>query len=132
MDYNDELNQRCYEIVSQKTLIFSELTRFLTGIEGIKFKPFIFDLYDDVKVKVSPTKIAVGEYGKNCFKNKNSLYFEVLSYGVRYNQIFEDLKEDRVNKLKNKFDLLNNRMNFLMSQILINMVANNNDSEKKS
>lgn len=132
MDYNDELNHRCYEIVSQKTLIFSELSRFLTGIEGIKFKPFIFDLYDDVKVKVSPTKIAVGEYGKNCFKNKNSLYFEVLSYGVRYNQIFEDLKEDRVNKLKNKFDLLNNRMNFLMSQILINMVANNNDSEKKS
>lgn len=132
MDYNDELNHSCYEIVSQKTLIFSELSRFLTGIEGIKFKPFIFDLYDDVKVKVSPTKIAVGEYGKNCFKNKNSLYFEVLSYGVRYNQIFEDLKEDRVNKLKNKFDLLNNRMNFLMSQILINMVANNNDSDKKS
>lgn len=132
MDYNDELNHSCYEIVSQKTLIFSELSRFLIGIEGIKFKPFIFDLYDDVKVKVSPTKIAVGEYGKNCFKNKNSLYFEVLSYGVRYNQIFEDLKEDRVNKLKNKFDLLNNRMNFLMSQILINMVANNNDSEKKS
>ena len=59
------------------------------------------------------------------------MYFEVLSYGVRYNQNFEDLKEDRVNKLKNKFDLLNNRMNFLMSQILINMVANNNDSEKK-
>lgn len=131
MDYNDELNHRCYEIVSEKALIFSELSRFLTGIEGIKFKPFIFDLYDDVKVKVSPTKIAVGEYGKNCFKNKNSLSFEVLSYGVRYNQIFEDLKEDRVNKLKNKFDLLTNRMNFLMSQILINMVANNNDSDKK-
>lgn len=132
MDYNDELNHRCYEIVSEKALIFSELSRFLTGIEGIKFKPFIFDLYDDVKVKVTPTKIAVGEYGKNCFKNKNSLYFEVLFYGVRYNQIFEDLKEDRVNKLKNKFDLLTNRMNFLMSQILINMVANNNDSDKKS
>lgn len=132
MDYNDELNHRCYEIVLQKTLIFSELSRFLIGIEGIKFKPFIFDLYDNVKVKVTPTKIAVGEYGKNCFKNKNSLYFEVLSYGVRYNQIFENLKEDRINKLKNKFDLLNNRMNFLMSQILINMVANNNDSEKKS
>lgn len=132
MEYNDDLNYKFYEILRKNALIVDELSRFLTGIEGIKFKPFIFDLYDDVKVKVTPTKIAVGEYGKNCFKNKNSLYFEVLSYGVRYNQIFEDLKEDRVNKLKNKFDLLNNRMNFLMSQILINMVANNNDSDKKS
>lgn len=132
MEYNDDLNHKFYEILRKNALIVDELSRFLTEIKDIKFKPFIFDFYDDVKVKVTPTKIAVGEYGKNCFKNKNSLYFEIVPFGVKHNQIFEDLKENEVNKLKNKFDLLKQYMNFLISKILINFVVNNNESDKKS
>ena len=124
MDTNESLNQKFYNILDKNEFIIYQLSRFLIKSKEYNFKPFIFDFYENIKVKVSPLNIIIGEYDENGFKTKKSLYFEIGLHEVKRNFNFIDLTELQISALKIKLDLLSFNLQFLINDILINMVKN--------
>lgn len=124
METNKSLNKRFYEILDKNEFIIYQLSRFLTQSKEYNFKPFIFDFYENIKVKVSPFNIIIGEYDENGFKTKKSLYFEIGLHEVKRNFNFIDLTELQLSALKIKLDLLSFNLQFIINDILINMVKN--------
>lgn len=124
MDTNESLNKRFYEILDKNEFIIYQLSRFLTQSKEYNFKPFIFDFYENIKVKVSPLNIIIGEYDENGFKIEKSLHFEIGLHEVTRNFNFIDLTELQISALKIKLDLLSFNLQFIINDILINMVKN--------
>lgn len=124
MDTNESLNKRFYEILDKNEFIIYQLSRFLTQSKEYNFKPFIFDFYENIKVKVSPLNIIIGEYDENGFKIEKSLHFEIGLHEVKRNFNFIDLTELQISALKIKLDLLSFNLQFIINDILINMVKN--------
>lgn len=124
METNESLNQKFYNILDKNEFIIYQLSRFLIKSKEYNFKPFIFDFYENIKVKVSPLNIIIGEYDKNGFKTKKSLYFEIGLHDIKRNSDFINLNESQIRDIRLKLDLLNINFKFILSEILINMVQN--------
>lgn len=124
METNESLNQKFYNILDKNEFIIYQLSRFLIKSKEYNFKPFIFDFYENIKVKVSPLNIIIGEYDENGFKTEKSLYFKIGLHDIKRNSDFINLNESQIRDIRLKLDLLNINFKFILSEILINMVQN--------